>query len=140
MDQQANVGEMRQDATETRARPFSHRQYLRYVQHKRPGEFDGRTRGGRRARALIREFKAALKITQPTELERMAIERAATLQAISEDALIRRVNGDTLVSHEDIVRLAYAAERAVRALGIGDKAVEPEPLPLRERLIAGDGP
>jgi hypothetical protein len=78
---------------------------------------DGRTVGARRARELAQSFEAELGGTV-TSAQRAAIERAATLMALAEDAQARRLAGDPSVSLEDLVRIDNAAMRAVRQLGI----------------------
>ena len=65
--------------------------------------------------------------------QRFAIERAAALVALAEDAKARRLAGDTAVSLEDIVRTANAAARAVKALG-KPGAASPAPLTPAEYL------
>jgi hypothetical protein len=127
MDQQTGIAETRQDTTETRSRRFSHRQYLRLSQHRLPGEFNRSTRGGRRAAALVTELQATLGIETPTEVQAMALHRAAILQSLAEDALLRRVNGDTSITHKDVLWLNASAEKALRALGIRAKVEPPKP-------------
>jgi hypothetical protein len=78
---------------------------------------DGRTVGARRARELARGFQAELGGTV-SATQRFAIERAAALVALAEDARARRLAGDLGVSLEDVVRTDNAAARAVKALGI----------------------
>ena len=50
--------------------------------------------------------------------QRVAVHRAATLIALSQDASVRRLGGDLSISFEDITRLDSAANRATRALNI----------------------
>jgi hypothetical protein len=78
---------------------------------------DGRTIGARRARELAKGFAAELGGTIAAT-QRLAIERAAQLVALSENARVRRLAGDQTVTLEDVVRVDNAAGRAVRALGI----------------------
>lgn len=84
------------------------------------GHLDMRTRAGKRTTALAKTFAAELG-GQLTSAQRLAVERAATLVAIAEDARIRRLAGDTSVSLQDIVRLDNNANRAMRALGLDGK-------------------
>jgi hypothetical protein len=77
---------------------------------------DGRTVAARRARELARGFEAELGGTL-TPTQRIAIERAAALTAIAEDAQARRLAGDLAISLEDVVRTTNASTRAVRQLG-----------------------
>jgi len=105
MEQQINNA----DTTKTRPRTLTRRTYLRHVRHRTTKDIDRRSRGGQWALQLIKRFTAELD-AEITEAQRMAIERAAVLQSIAEDALVRRVNGDTTISHDYIVRLDHAAE------------------------------
>jgi hypothetical protein len=93
---------------------------------------DGRTIAARRARELARGFQAEFGGTaSPTQ--RFAIERAAALVALAEDAKARRLAGDVSVSLEDVVRTDNAAARAVKALGIKSGAPPKAPT-LAEHL------
>jgi hypothetical protein len=78
---------------------------------------DGRTVAARRAKELAAGFAAELGSTI-TATQRFAIERAAALVALSEDAKARRLSGDPTISLEDLIRVDNAAGRAVKALGI----------------------
>jgi hypothetical protein len=80
-------------------------------------DLDGRTRAARRARDLAAAFAADLGGTL-TAAQRLAVDRAAALCALAEDARARRLAGDTTISLEDVVRVDNAAQRAVRMLGI----------------------
>jgi hypothetical protein len=82
---------------------------------------DGRTTAAKRARGLAEAFKAELGGTITASV-RMAIERAAQLVALSEDARVRRLAGDPNITLDDLVRIDNAAVRAVRALGIKPRA------------------
>ena len=72
------------------------------------GHLDRGTRAARRARALAADFATelggALSVAQ-----RAAVEQAATLTALSEDAASRRLGGAVDVSLEDVVRLGRLA-------------------------------
>ena len=84
---------------------------------------DGRTRAAKRARKLATKFEREIggKITTAM---RIAIERAAGLVVVAEDARARRLSGDIAISLEDLVRCDRVAASAVRALGL-DKRREP---------------
>jgi hypothetical protein len=88
---------------------------------------DGRTIAARRARELANGFATELGGTI-TASHRLAIERAAALVSLAEDAQARRLAGEPGISLEDVVRVDNAAARAVKALGIkpgpGPKSLE----------------
>jgi hypothetical protein len=65
---------------------------------------DGRTVAARRARELAKGFEAELGGTV-TVSRRFAIERAAALVALAEDAKARRLAGDAAITLEDVVRV-----------------------------------
>ena len=69
----------------------------------------------------------------------MAVDTAAALVAISEDAQARRLAGDDGVSVDDAIRAASAARRAVRDLGIG-KARKPDAPSLADYLARDAAP
>jgi hypothetical protein len=96
---------------------------------------DGRTVGVRRAHELAAGFEAELG-GNVTASQRAAIERAATLIAVAEDARARRLAGDQAVTLDDVVRVDGAAARAVKALGIKPGAA-PKPPTLVEYLAGG---
>jgi hypothetical protein len=103
---------------------------------------DGRTVAARRARELAKGFEAELGGTV-TVSRRFAIERAAALVALAEDAKARRLAGDAAITLEDVVRVDNAAARAVKALGIkpGAPAKVPtlqEHLARRAAALAGE--
>jgi hypothetical protein len=95
---------------------------------------DGRTIAAKRAAALAETFAAELG--QLTPAQRVRVETAAALSAISEDAQTRRLAGDDSITLDDLVRAVSAARRAVRDLGIKSGNAEPAPVPLRDRLAA----
>jgi hypothetical protein len=78
---------------------------------------DQRTLAAKRIAALVSMWAQQLggKLTTG---QRIAMERAATLTALAEDARIRRLGGDMSISLNDIARLDNAANRAVNALGL----------------------
>jgi hypothetical protein len=55
-----------------------------------------------------------------------AIERAATLQALAEDAAARALRGDPKVAYDDVVRLSRLADISVRRLRL-DRHNTPQP-------------
>jgi hypothetical protein len=59
--------------------------------------------------------------------QRLAVDRAAQLVALAEDARARRLGGDMAITLEDVVRTDNAAARAVRQLGIGATAAATPP-------------
>jgi hypothetical protein len=56
-----------------------------------------------------------------TDAQRLAIGNAAAMTAIAEDAQARRLQGDTTVSLDDLVRCVSCARRATRDLGLHRK-------------------
>ena len=95
---------------------------------------DGRTTAARRAAALVATFAIELG-GELTSMQRIKVENAAALVAISEDASARRLAGDPDIGLDDLVRTASAARRAIRDLGI-KPPTERDYVPLRERWAA----
>jgi len=93
---------------------------------------DGRTRAAARARKLVAVFEAELGGTL-SAATRIAIERAATLVVLAEDARARRLAGDLKISLEDLVRMDRVAAAAIKALGLGHRR-EPSGPTLGEYL------
>jgi hypothetical protein len=85
--------------------------------HHTSDDVSKKSKSGQRALALMRQFEAKLG-GDLTEDQRLAVERAAVMTAIAEDARVRRLNGNTSISLEDLVRLDHASERALRLLGM----------------------
>jgi hypothetical protein len=105
----------------------------------------GSTVAARRAAELAKGFEAELGGSL-TASQRLAIERAAALVALAEDAKARRLAGDERISLDDVVRVDGAAARAVKALGI-KAAGAPKPPTLADHLArrvaersSGDAP
>jgi hypothetical protein len=100
---------------------------------------DGRTRAAKRARKLATEFEREIGGNITTAM-RIAIDRAAGLVVVAEDARARRLSGDMAISQEDLVRCDRVAAAAVRALGV-DKRREPPkpPMPPLSELLARAG-
>jgi hypothetical protein len=59
-------------------------------------------------------------------VQRLAVERAAVMLALAEDAASRRLGGDLTISLEDVVRLEGAASRAMNRLGLDRRMRKPE--------------
>ncbi len=98
------------------------------------GHLDRRTMAARRAAALAETFAAELG-GQLSDVQRVAVQNAAVMVAISEDAQTRRLAGEPGITLDDIVRATSAARRAVKDLGI--KAGKPAPaVSLAEHLAA----
>jgi hypothetical protein len=78
--------------------------------------FDQRTRAGRRAVELAKSFRARLN-PDPSDVPLLAaIEKAARLCALSEDASARALNADPRITLDDVVRLARLSDLAVKRL------------------------
>jgi hypothetical protein len=123
--------QVQSDAAEIAADPvptIRGKQRLQTLAH-----LDQRTRASRRAHELVAAFEAEIG-SKITTSQRLAIERAAMLTAIAEDAKARRLAGEA-ISINDIVRADGAAHRAlkaVKALG-NDQRAKPDG---RESLAA----
>ncbi len=94
--------------------------------------YNGRSREGRAVSRLADELKAALGAPVDRVTLR-AVQRAAELSFIASELRARRLRGEA-VDVEEIVKAENAADRAVRRLGIKQRA-EPY-VPLRERWAA----
>jgi len=77
----------------------------------------------RRARSLAAAFRRALggDLTDP---QKLAVQNAAALVAISEDAQARCLAGDPAVTLDDLERTSRMARAAVRDLGLDRKRRE----------------
>jgi hypothetical protein len=106
------------------------------ARHRTVEDLDKRSRAGRRAAQLMRQFEVALG-GNLTDGQRLAVSRAAVMTAIAEDARVRRLNGAPDVTLDDLVRLDGAANRAVRALHLDAKRERQQPQGLSEYLAAG---
>jgi hypothetical protein len=95
-------------------------------------QLDRRTRASRRARSLAAAFRRALG-GELTDAQKLAVQNAAALVAISEDAQARRLAGDPAVTLDDLERTTRMARAAVRDLGLDRKRelksdhLEPQP-------------
>ena len=120
-------------AVGARPRQLTRRAYNKHVQHRYPGDYNNRTRAGRRVMKLVKIFAAALG-GMLTERQLLAVHRAAVMQAMLEDTRARRVSGDTSISVEEVLRLDNAAINALRAIGLHE--VEgPAPAPASQSLF-----
>ena len=77
---------------------------------------DGRSVASKRAKVLAKSIQVELNAGRLTQAQRIAIEHAAALAVLSEDAMARALRGDPGVSVDDAVRAAGAARRARRDL------------------------
>src|SRR5262245_41789087 len=115
----------------TGMQPVSARSRQRKARLRTLDHLDQRTRAAKRARSLAGTFEAALGGTlKLTDAQMQAVRNAAAAVAISEDAQARRLQGDTSVSLDEVIRAARHARAAVHDLGI-DRQREPDaPSPL----------
>ena len=82
-----------------------------------PVAIDKRLAIGRRIKQLAGEFRVRLNLdADPDPLLQMAIERAAQLQALAEQAAARALRADPKVAYDDVVRLSRLADHAMRGL------------------------
>lgn len=107
----------------------------RRAQHRTVADLGKRSRAGRRAAELMAQFEAALG-GDLTATQQLAIERAATLTALTEDAQVRRLAGDRTITLDELVRIDNAARRAVRDLGIKPGAARSTELDLKTYLAS----
>jgi hypothetical protein len=84
-------------------------------------DLDGRRRFVRRARALARDFTAALG-GKPAPHELILIRSASELTAIAEQTRAALLAGSPTVTLNDVVRSENAMARAIRALNLPDGA------------------
>jgi hypothetical protein len=117
-------------------RPPAGRIRQRQARYRKHTDIDGRTRSGRRARELARQFENALGDSL-TDGQRLAIARAATLTAIAEDRRTRALAGEPVLL-DDLVRVERLAAQAVKALGIGQRRESAAPS-LDQYLANKDG-
>src|SRR4051812_21219537 len=107
-------------ATATRPKPAAKNK------RRAPVRFDARSFLGRRVKALATSFRERLgDASDPLLLD--AVERAAELQALAEDATARALRGDPAASLDDLVRLTRCADLAVRRLNLDRKPVRTGP-------------
>jgi hypothetical protein len=100
------------DSAPRRSRRYDRKQRLHTL-----ARLDQRTVAAKRIAALESMWTKQLG-GKLTDGQRLAIERAAGLVALSEDARARRLAGDTSISLGDTVKLDNVARRAIEALGL----------------------
>jgi hypothetical protein len=102
--------------------------------------FDGRFVLGRRVHKLAATFRQRLGIDEadPDPLLLSAIDRAAQLQALAEQAAAGALRADPKVGLDDLVRLQRLADLAVRRLRL-DQSRKPT-APTLSDLMRGDQP
>jgi hypothetical protein len=99
---------------------------------------DKRFAVGRRIKELTATFRERLGFdANPDPLLLTAIERAAQLQALAEQAAARALRADPKVAYDDVVRLSRLADHAVRRLRL-DRNNTKQPS-LSEYLAARGG-
>jgi len=118
------VDEMRGDAS--RVQPAK----LRLIELS---QLDGRTRAARRAREIVSQLSAELG-GKLSPIQNAAVERAAALLALAEDARTRRLAGDEAVGLNDLVRIDGSADRALRRLRSITANPSPSSMTLRDYL------
>jgi hypothetical protein len=90
-----------------------------------PARIDMRLVVGRRLKVLTAAFRDRLRVgADPDPLLLTAIERAATLQVLAEDAAQRALRADPKVALDDVVRLARLSDLATARLRLDRKAPE----------------
>jgi hypothetical protein len=95
---------------------------------------------GRRFKELALTFRARLGLeADPDPLLLTAIERAATLQALAEDAAARALRADPKVAYDDVVRLSRLADHAVRRLHLDRRNATQKQPSLPDYLAARGG-
>ena len=98
---------------------------------KRP--FDGRTAQGKRVAELVEAFSAKLGASAGDVVVSAAISKDARLCALSEDAQAKALMADPRITIDEVVRLARAADLAVRRLHL-DRLKQTEGPTLAEVL------
>jgi hypothetical protein len=102
-------------------------------------QIDKRFAIGRRVKQLTATFRERLGLdANPDLLLLAAIERAAQLQALAEQAAARALRGDVSVAYDDVVRLSRLAEHAVRKLHLDRNNTKQAPT-LADYLVARGG-
>jgi len=101
---------------------------LRTLEH-----LDGRTRASKRAHELTAIFEAALG-GELSPSQRLAVQRAAMLSAIAEDAAARQLAGEA-IDLDQVTRAGNAARRAVLDLGIKQGSAR-KPATLRDYIAS----
>jgi hypothetical protein len=100
---------------------------------------DKRSALGRRVTRLAATFRARVGFdANPDPLLLTAIEHAAQLQALAEQAAARALRADPKVAYDDVVRLSRLADHAVRRLRLDQRVKQPPPK-LADYLAARGG-
>lgn len=93
-----------------------------------PVEIDKRFAVGRRVKQLAITFRERLNLdANPDPLLLAAVERAARLTALAEQASARALSGDERVAYDDVVRLSRLADHAVRRLHLDQHNAKQQP-------------
>jgi hypothetical protein len=94
---------------------------------------------GRRVKQLTATFRERLGLDADADLLLLAaVERAAQLQALAEEAAARALRADPNVAYDDVVRLSRLAEHAVRRLHLDRRNATQKPK-LSDYLAARGG-
>jgi hypothetical protein len=89
---------------------------------------DKRLAVGRRYKQLLATFRERLGLdANPDLLLQAAVERAAQLQALSEQASARALRGDPAIAYDDVVRLARLSAHALRHLHLDRRNATQQP-------------
>jgi hypothetical protein len=98
-------------------------------------DINGRTKAGRRLRALVRAFERDLGGDLSTA-DLAMVRNAAFLTLQCEQLQARILNGDVTADiNNEMVRSTNACSRILTALGIEKRKRKPSHIPLRERLV-----
>jgi hypothetical protein len=100
--------------------------------------FDKRTLIGRRAVALAATYRARLGAAAADPVVTAAIDKAAQLTALAEDAAARALRADPKVTLDDVVRLTRLADVSVRRLHLDHRNTTQQPK-LSDYLAARGG-
>jgi hypothetical protein len=84
---------------------------------------DGRSRGARRARALVETWSKMLGTDLSPHLS-MLVTHAAASTVIAEDLKARALAGDQSITVEQVVKASNIMTRAIRALGLPERGRE----------------
>src|SRR5262249_13111374 len=103
-----------------------------------PQPFDKRTLIGRRAVALAATYRARLGAAAADPVVLAAVEKAAQLTALAEDAAARALRADPKVTLDDVVRLTRLADLSVRRLHLDRHNAKQAPT-LADYLAARGG-
>jgi hypothetical protein len=99
---------------------------------------DKRSVLGRRSVALAATYRARLGAVAADPVVTAAIEKAARLTALAEDASARALRADPKVTLDDVVRLTRLADLSVRALHLDRHNTKQQPS-LTDYLAARGG-